>query len=95
MLHRGQEWRDTQAQLKIAFGDQRHFAVHDAVPSSFGDEGAANHMRFCDSHDAPGVEVFVYGRPGGRFPAPRTSVSVAATTPPPPFAFASHPTAAT
>ena len=69
MLHRGQEWRDTQAQLKIAFGDQRHFAVHDAVPSSFGDEGAANHMRFCDSHDAPGVEVFVYGRPGGRFSA--------------------------
>ena len=69
MLHRGQEWRDTQAQLKIAFGDQRHFAVHDAVPSSCGDEGAANHMRFCDSHDAPGVEVFVYGRPGGRFPA--------------------------
>ena len=69
MLHRGQEWRETQAQLKIAFGDQRHFAVHDAVPSSFGDEGAANHMRFCDSHDAPGVEVFVYGRPGGRFPA--------------------------
>ena len=69
MLHRGQEWRDTQAQLKIAFGDQRHFAVHDAVPSSFGDEGAANHMRFCDSHDAPGVEVFVFGRPGGRFPA--------------------------
>lgn len=69
MLHRGQEWRDTQAQLKIAFGDQRHFAVHDAVPSSFGDEGAANHMRFCDSHDAPGVEMFVYGRPGGRFPA--------------------------
>ena len=69
MLHRGQEWRDTQAQLKIAFGDDRHFAVHDAVPDSFGDEGAANHMRFCTSHEEPGVEVFVYGRPGGRFPA--------------------------
>lgn len=69
MLHRGQEWRDTQAQLKIAFGDKRHFAIHDAIPPSFGDEGAANHMRFCESHDAPGVEVFVYGRPGGRFPA--------------------------
>lgn len=69
MLHRGQEWRDTQAQLRIAFADETHFAVHDAVPSSFGDEGAANHMRFCESHDAPGVEVFVYGRPGGRFPA--------------------------
>ena len=24
---------------------------------------------FCEGHDAPGVEVFVYGRPGGRFPA--------------------------
>ena len=69
MLHRAQEWRDTQRQLKIAFGDERHFAVHDAVPPSFGDEGAANHMRLCESHDAPGVEVFVYGRPGGRFPA--------------------------
>ena len=69
MLHRGQEWRDTQAQLKLAFGDTRHFAVHDAVPPSFGDEGAANHMRLCESHGQPGVEVFVYGRPGGRFPA--------------------------
>lgn len=69
MLHRGQEWRDTQRQLKIAFGDERHFKVHDAVPASFGDEGAANHMRFCEGHGAPGVEVFVYGRPGGRFPA--------------------------
>ena len=69
MAHRAQEWRDTQAQLKIVFGDARHFAVHDAVPPSFGDEGAANHMRFCERHDAPGVEVFVYGRQGGRFPA--------------------------
>lgn len=69
MLHRGQEWRDTQAQLRLAFADEKHFAVHDAVPPSFGDEGAANHMRMCASHDAPGVEVFVYGRPGGRFPA--------------------------
>ncbi|WP_435201931.1 N-succinylarginine dihydrolase [Qipengyuania sp. 902] len=69
MLHRGQEWRDTQAQLKIAFGNRDYFAVHDAVPPSFGDEGAANHMRFCEGHGSKGVEVFVYGRPGGRFPA--------------------------
>jgi succinylarginine dihydrolase len=74
MLHRAQEWPDTQAQLRVAFGDTRHFAVHDAVPPTFGDEGAANHMRLCESHDAPGVEVFVYGRQpfetgGGRFPA--------------------------
>jgi succinylarginine dihydrolase len=73
MLHRAQEWRDTQRQLRLAFADERHFAVHDAVPPSFGDEGAANHMRFCAGHEAPGVEVFVYGRPahesGSRFPA--------------------------
>ena len=69
MLHRGQEWRDTKAQLDIAFASREHFRVHDAVPPSFGDEGAANHMRFCEGHGSPGVEVFVYGRPGGRFPA--------------------------
>ena len=69
MLHRGQEWPDTKRQLDIAFGDTRHFAVHDAVPPSFGDEGAANHMRLCEGHGARGVEVFVYGKQGGRFPA--------------------------
>ncbi|OBX20767.1 succinylarginine dihydrolase [Erythrobacter sp. QSSC1-22B] len=69
MLHRGQEWRDTKRQLALAFADTRHFAVHDAVPASFGDEGAANHMRLCESHSAAGVEVFVYGQQGSRFPA--------------------------
>ncbi|MDP5102469.1 MAG: N-succinylarginine dihydrolase [Erythrobacter sp.] len=69
MLHRAQEWPDTKRQLDIAFGDTRHFAIHDAVPPSFGDEGAANHMRLCESHDAAGVEVFVYGKTGGAFPA--------------------------
>ncbi|GMM92782.1 N-succinylarginine dihydrolase [Qipengyuania sp. MTN3-11] len=69
MPHRAQEWRDTRAQLALAFADSRHFAVHDAILPSFGDEGAANHMRFCESHGAPGVEVFVYGRQGGKFPA--------------------------
>lgn len=69
MLHRAQEWPDTKRQLDIAFADSRYFAVHGPVPPTFGDEGAANHMRFCEGHDAAGVEVFVYGRPGGRFPA--------------------------
>ena len=69
MPHRAQEWRDTKAQLAIAFADPHHFAIHDAILPSFGDEGAANHMRFCEGHGAPGVEVFVYGRQGGRFPA--------------------------
>ncbi len=69
MLHRAQEWPDTRRQLDIAFADSARFAVHDAIPSSFGDEGAANHMRLCEGHGTPGVEAFVYGRPGGKFPA--------------------------
>lgn len=68
MPHRAQEWQDTKAQLDLAFGGEG-FVVHDAVMPSFGDEGAANHLRFCEGHDAPGVEVFVWGRQGGRFPA--------------------------
>lgn len=69
MLHRAQEWPDTKRQLDVAFAHKAHFAIHEAIPPSLGDEGAANHMRFCEGHGAPGVEVFVYGRPGGKFPA--------------------------
>lgn len=69
MPHRSHEWPETLAQLRLAFADARHFAVHDPVPPPFGDEGAANHMRLCPAHGEPGVEVFVYGRAGGRFPA--------------------------
>jgi succinylarginine dihydrolase len=69
MLHRGQEWPDTKRQLDIAFADTDHFVVHDAIAPTFGDEGAANHMRMCQSHGDAGVEVFVYGKPGGKFPA--------------------------
>lgn len=69
MPHRSQEWPDTVRQLRMAFSDSAHFAVHDAVPACFGDEGAANHMRMGTSHEAPGLEIFVYGRTGGAFPA--------------------------
>ena len=69
MPHRSQEWPDTVRQLRLAFADSAHFAVHDAVPPCFGDEGAANHMRMAASHDAPGLEIFVYGTSGGAFPA--------------------------
>ncbi|WP_068074957.1 N-succinylarginine dihydrolase [Novosphingobium lentum] len=69
MPHRYQEWPDTLRQLRLAFADTAHFAVHDPVPACFGDEGAANHMRLASSHAAPGVEVFVYGKAGGAFPA--------------------------
>lgn len=69
MPHRAQEWRDTVRQLRLAFADSAHFAVHDAVPACFGDEGAANHMRMGTGHAARGLEIFVYGRTGGAFPA--------------------------
>ncbi|HIQ19421.1 MAG TPA: succinylarginine dihydrolase [Novosphingobium capsulatum] len=69
MPHRAQEWPDTVRQLRLAFADSAHFVVHDAVPACFGDEGAANHMRMATDHDSPGLEIFVYGRTGGAFPA--------------------------
>lgn len=69
MPHRSQEWPDTVRQLRVAFANSAAFAVHDAVPPCFGDEGAANHMRMCAHHDAPGLEIFVYGTTGGAFPA--------------------------
>ena len=69
MPHRSQEWSDTVRQLRVAFADTAHFAVHDAVPPCFGDEGAANHMRMGTQHGAPGLEIFVYGTTGGAFPA--------------------------
>lgn len=69
MPHRSHEWTGTLAQLQLAFADERHFAVHGPVPAPFGDEGAANHMRLCERHDSQGVEIFVYGKTGGPFPA--------------------------
>ncbi|WP_157217739.1 N-succinylarginine dihydrolase [Flavisphingomonas formosensis] len=69
MPHRSHEWPETLAQLRLAFADRTRFAVNGPVPPPFGDEGAANHMRMATAHDAPGVEIFVYGVPGGPFPA--------------------------
>lgn len=79
MPHRSHEWPETLAQLRLAFADPA-FAVHSPVPAPFGDEGAANHMRLAAAHDAPGVEVFVYGVAGGPFPArqhPDASAAIA------------------
>jgi succinylarginine dihydrolase len=70
MPHRSHEWPQTLAQLRLAFADAGAFAVHGPVPSPFGDEGAANHMRLCAGHDAAGIEIFVHGgEPSGPFPA--------------------------
>lgn len=69
MPHRSHEWPGTLAQLQLAFADRDHFAVHPPIPSPFGDEGAANHMRLCAGHETSGIEIFVFGKSGGPFPA--------------------------
>ncbi|MBC7453008.1 MAG: N-succinylarginine dihydrolase [Massilia sp.] len=63
-LHRANEHVQSNRTLRALFGNERHFAVHDALPSTpaFGDEGAANHTRLANSHGANGVQLFVYGR---------------------------------
>ncbi|MFL6657950.1 MAG: N-succinylarginine dihydrolase [Massilia sp.] len=63
-LHRADEHAQSTRTLRAIFANERHFAVHDALPSTpaFGDEGAANHTRLCASHGGKGVEFFVYGR---------------------------------
>ncbi|MAK60792.1 MAG: succinylarginine dihydrolase [Ponticaulis sp.] len=81
MLHRSLEAPDTLANLQSIFRDPSHFEVHPALPqhSDFSDEGAANHVRLSDTHGAPGVELFVYGRDQGEevagFPARQTRLA--------------------
>jgi len=70
MLHRAMEPEQTLRQLRLAFADERWFAVHDALPSGLGDEGAANFMRLAPRHGERGLEILVYGEQrGGGFPA--------------------------
>ncbi len=63
-LHRAIEHEYTRRTLGAIFADPSHFVVHDALPGTpaLGDEGAANHTRFCAEYGARGVEFFVYGR---------------------------------
>jgi len=63
-LHRAIEHEATGRALGAIFADPSHFVVHEALPGTpaLGDEGAANHTRFCAEYGARGVEFFVYGR---------------------------------
>ncbi|MFJ4111653.1 N-succinylarginine dihydrolase [Pseudomonas sp. NPDC089758] len=73
--HRSIEHPTTSRVLAAMFSNEQHFAHHPALPAvaQFGDEGAANHTRFCRSYGEAGVEFFVYGRSAfdGRYPAPQ------------------------
>ncbi|MEI6003293.1 N-succinylarginine dihydrolase [Paraburkholderia bengalensis] len=63
-LHRAIEHQATARTLRAIFADPARFVVHEALPGTpaLGDEGAANHTRFCAQYGAKGVEFFVYGR---------------------------------
>ncbi|MGN6669699.1 MAG: N-succinylarginine dihydrolase [Trinickia sp.] len=63
-LHRAIEHEATRRTLSAIFADTQRFVVHEALPGTpaLGDEGAANHTRFCAQYGERGVEFFVYGR---------------------------------
>ncbi|MGN6316284.1 N-succinylarginine dihydrolase [Trinickia sp.] len=63
-LHRAIEHEATRRTLQAIFADPTRYAVHEALPGTpaLGDEGAANHTRFCSQYGERGVEFFVYGR---------------------------------
>jgi succinylarginine dihydrolase len=63
-FHRSIEHEVTGRALQAIFGDEKRFAHHPALPPGayFGDEGAANHTRFCAEYGGPGIEFFVFGR---------------------------------
>lgn len=74
-FHRSIEGPQTSALLRAIFSDDAHFVHHDPLPPGdhFGDEGAANHTRFCSEYGAAGVQFFVYGKVAfdSRVPAPQ------------------------
>lgn len=74
-LHRAIEPETTARVLKAIFPEGERFAHHEPLPATpqLGDEGAANHTRFCPAPGEKGVEFFVYGASGfdTAAPAPR------------------------
>ncbi|MDT4818141.1 N-succinylarginine dihydrolase [compost metagenome] len=74
-FHRSIEHPTTSRVLGAMFANDRFFAHHAALPAvgQFGDEGAANHTRFCKGYGDVGVEFFVFGRSAfdSRFPSPQ------------------------
>lgn len=74
-FHRSIEPEVTGRILQATFPDSQYFKHHTHLPENdhFGDEGAANHTRFCSEYGTPGIEMFVYGRSAfkGSQPAPK------------------------
>jgi len=64
MYHRSIEAPTTGRVLKAMFPEGERFAHHGHLEGGvhLGDEGAANHNRFCASYGDRGVALYVYGR---------------------------------
>ena len=62
--HRRIESPQTYITLNKIFNDTSKFLIHPPIDSdgTLDDEGAANHTRFCNSHEEEGLHFFVYGR---------------------------------
>ncbi len=63
-FHRSVEAEETFRLTKLLFPDEKLFAIHPPLPKggSFGDEGAANHTRFCTDYSDAGIHLYVYGK---------------------------------
>jgi len=64
MYHRSIEGQTTSRILRVMFPEGDRFAHHWPLEGGthMGDEGAANHNRFCADYGEPGVALYVYGR---------------------------------
>lgn len=76
-MHRAIEANETAQNLRSIFPDDRHFHHHPPLPAynNFGDEGAANIMRFAIQHGKKGLEVLVYGEKTELYPARQTRIA--------------------
>jgi len=63
-FHRSLEPKATSNILKAMFADDHYFQHHQHLNDNehFGDEGAANHTRLCETYGGTGLEIFTFGR---------------------------------
>ncbi|MBT5856517.1 N-succinylarginine dihydrolase [bacterium] len=60
-IHRRIEAPFTTDLLRTLFDDRDRFQVHESLPATLPDEGAANHTRLCKQYGDRGIHLFVYG----------------------------------
>lgn len=63
-FHRSIEAPTTELLFRQLFSNKKYFTIHEPLPATpvFFDEGAANHIRFCNETGEKGIHLFVWGR---------------------------------